>query len=62
MFLKNQSQNSQISNINDVINLVRNSGLSPEQFVNKLMSSGKFSQQDLQKAMDFANRNMKNRR
>lgn len=57
MFLQNQRNNI---NISDVISMVKQSGLTPEQFVRKLVNEGKISQSDLNNAMKFANENIQN--
>ena len=57
MTLQNQNQsNLNYSNkLNEIANLVKQSGLTPEQYLNKIMSSGQFSQSDLSKAKQLAN-------
>lgn len=51
-----QNQNNQNSDsIKQIIDMVTKSGVTPEQYVKNLISSGKISKEQLQKAIDFAN-------
>lgn len=62
MVLQNQNQNNlnlDSNKLNEILNMVRQSGMTPEQYVRNLVSSGKVSQEELNKAINFANSKLK---
>lgn len=57
MILQNQNQNNlnlDSNKLKDVINMVQQSGMTPEEYVKNLVNTGKVSNQQLEEAINFA--------